>query len=120
MKELINIHNIQFYHSSIPELIQYGSTNKCALIIDEPNLEKLISEGLEKVSGQVNQMIIISENLNACLPSLKDIDAFIVAANDFDQAVRFSIFSAELNKDVICVIEEDNAKSKELIELVVV
>lgn len=120
MKELIHIHNIQFYHGNIQELIDYSSVNKCALIIDEKNIRELINVGVDKVPDHVNQIIIISETLNLFMPKLVSVNAFIIAADNFQQAVRFCILSEDLNQDVICVVEEDMTESKKMVEMIII
>lgn len=117
MKELINISGQQFYHSAIDQLIERCSQNeKCAIIIDEDHLDELLKKAIDIIGKNVNQIIIISDTINKALEPLIDKDVLLLATNSFEHGTRLAMLGSALSKTVICVLDEDTEKLKEIIK----
>ena len=114
MEELINIAGKQFYYSTMDQLIERCSQKeKCALIIDNDHIDELLNKAMDIIGTCVNQLIIVSGNVNTTLPHFIGKDVLIMAADNFEEAVRFAIYGDALSKEVICIPkEEDNIKGK--------
>lgn len=120
MKELINISGQQFYSSSVDQVIERCSDKEnCAIIIDESHLDEFLSKGENIIGKCVNQIIIISENVNAALSKLEGVVVLLIAVNSFEEAVRVTILGEKLSKEVICILKEDENKIGEIIDLIV-
>ena len=118
MEPIITIKDQEFYYADVAELVEFSVNNKCAVIIDEKKLKEFFDSTVQVGSNQVSQLIVISESLNSILPEVQQNDVFIMSADSFEQAVRFAVFSAELNDKVVCVTDVDSIKFKETIEQV--
>jgi hypothetical protein len=107
MKELINISGQQFYYSTIDQVIEGCSGNKkCALIIDEQHWEELMSKGQNTIGECINQIIIISDNVNNAVKDLEGVGVMVIAAGSLNEAVRIAIFGAALSQEVYCIPNE--------------
>ncbi len=106
MEMLINIKDQQFLEASVEELNGFCAENNCAIVIDEFNLEKLIDSGIKTALNKKNQLIIISENVNQALSVLVGVEVLLVAASNLNQAIKLAIDSAEMNKNVLCVVQD--------------
>ncbi len=116
MKELINISGQQFYYSTIDQLIErFSQKEKCALIIDNNHFEELIKNGVNIIGDNVNQIIIISGNMNAALIQLIGKDVLLMAADDFIQAAHFAIFGEALSANIICCVNQDENSVKTIL-----
>jgi hypothetical protein len=121
MEELINIDGQQFYYSTIDQVVERCSKKeKCAIIIDESHLDDLLSKGMDIIGECVDQIIIISENVNLALEQLKDKDVLLLSAKNLKQAIQYAILSTELNNEVICIPKEGKDETSEIIELILV
>lgn len=118
MEPVITIKDQHFYYVGISELITFSNDNKCAVIIDEDQVQHLLDANPVIDGKHINQIIVISENLQSALSKLSGFCVFSMLAVDLDEAVRFSIFSADINQHVCCVTNVDKPKLKELVELV--
>lgn len=118
MEALITINNQQFYYAEIPELVDFSSSNKCAVIIDENKLEELLKSAVKIGSNHVNQIIVITDNLNAAYSNIKNSNVFIISAHSLEQAVQFAVFSAELSQKICCISKIETSNLKEVIESV--
>lgn len=117
MKKLINISDQQFYSTKIYQIVESCSQKEnCAIIIDENYLEEFVKVGGEIIGNQVNQIIIISETLNAAFSLLEGVSVFIVAANNLEEAVCIAILGEALSKEIICVQIEDEQKVMEIMK----
>jgi hypothetical protein len=108
MKKLINIGGQQYYYATVSELLS-DCSEKCAVIINEDLLKELIDKGIENIESYVNQIIVISENVNTALTPLIGIDVFLMAASSTEQAIRFGTQSSALNNSVVCVLPDEAA-----------
>ena len=119
MKELINISGQQFYYSTIDQVIERCSDKEgCAIIIDESHLNDFLNKG-DKIIGEcVNQIIIISENVNTAITKLEGVAVLLIAANSFEEAVRVAILGEALSKEVICIPKEDESTVGQIIEVI--
>jgi hypothetical protein len=108
MHKLTNISVQQFYYSTIDQLIERCSQQeKCALIIDNNQFDDLVNKGMNIIGDSVNQIIIISGNMNTSLPQLIGKDVLLMAADNFEQAARFAIYGEALSTNVICCVNQD-------------
>jgi len=121
MKELINISGQQFYYSTIDQLIERSSLKKkCALIIDNSFFDEFVIKGIDTIGTCVNQIIIISGNTNTALIQLIGKDVLLMTADNFEEAVRFAIYGSTLSTEVICIPKEDETKTSQIIDVIVV
>jgi len=120
MNELINISGQQFYSATIDQVIERCShKERCAIIIDENYLGEFVANSKDIVGESVNQIVIISENLNAVLAQLKGLNVLLISVGSFEEAVKISILGSELSKNVICISEKSNSELKSVIEVIV-
>jgi len=120
MKELINISGQQFYFSTIDQVIERCSQKeKCAIIIDESHLDEFIKKGGDVVGDTVDQLIIISENVDTAFTQLEGVDILLIAAVSFEEAVRVAIYGTTLSKEVICIPKEDERTVGDIIDIIV-
>ena len=120
MNVLVKIKEQQFYCGSISELLEFSSTNKCAVIIDEKNLTELLSKEVNYSIDHINQIIIISETLNTVLPEFSGKSVFLIAAMGLEQAIGLAFHSEDLNTNIFCVLDIEKTEIKKMIESVVV
>ncbi|MCB0401602.1 MAG: hypothetical protein KDD41_05925 [Flavobacteriales bacterium] len=120
MEPVITIKDQHFYYAGIPDLVAFSADNKCAVIIDEDQVQHLLDANPIIDGKHINQIIVISEQLHSSLTRLSGFRVFSMVAADLDEAVRFAIFSAELNDHVFCITNVDKPKVKEIIELVMI
>ena len=121
MKELINIAEQKFYYTSIDHLIEQCSQyEECALIIDNNQFDDLLSKGEEIIGACVNQLIIISGNMNTSITQLIGKDVLLMAADNFEQAVKFTIFGEALSKNIMCVVDQDENSLKSILGVIIV
>jgi len=107
MEELINILDQQFYYSHVDGLMDgCARFDKCAIIIEEEELLSFLEVGMELIGRKINQVVVISENLNVIYKKLHACNVLLISALDFKEAVRFSIMNTEITKDVVCVSKE--------------
>lgn len=116
MKELINISGQQFYYSTVDQVIERCSLEgRCAIIIDESHLNDLLTKGGNIIGGCVDQIIIISENVNTVLSQLEGVSVLLIAVGSFEEAVRVAILGTSLSKEVICISKEDEKTVEKLL-----
>ncbi len=116
MKMIGDISGRHFYYSSIDKLIDRCSQiEKCAIIIDEAYLEEFLTNGISLIGGCVDQIIIIGGDVNTALFRFKDKNLFLLAADNFKDAIRYVISGVGLFHEVICVPKEDEATAIEII-----
>jgi hypothetical protein len=119
MKELNNISGQRFYYSTIEQLKERCSQKeKCTIIIDEEHLKELLIPGMDIIGKCVDQIIIISENVDTALAQLKDENLLLLSADNFESAVRFAILGSGFLHDVICILEEDEKSASEILKAV--
>jgi hypothetical protein len=120
MKELINISGQQFYYSTINQVIERCSLKeKCAIIIDESHLDEFLTKRENIIEECVDQLIIISENVDTALTQLEGVSVLLIAVGSFEEAVRVAILGTALSKEVICIPKEDENTVGEIIEVIV-
>lgn len=120
MKELINISGQQFYYSTIDQVIERCSQKeKCAIIIDESHLDEFLAKGENLIEEHVNQLIIISGNINTAFAQLQGVSVLLIAVGSFEEAVRVAILGTALSKEVICIPKENENTVGEIIEVIV-
>ena len=116
MEKLIKIAGQQFYYSSIKDIVDQGVQNqKCAIILNGADLDVLL-ESPPVFKNGVNQLIIIEKNLNSSITKLQGEDILLLAADNFDEAIRLAILSVELNNNIICSLEGSKDKVEEVME----
>ncbi len=116
---MINIGAQQFYYSTIDQVIERCSQeNNCAIIIDESHLGEFLTKGVNVVGKCVNQMIIISENLNTVLSQMGGVSVLLIAVGSFEEAVRIALLGEALIKEVICIPKEDENTVREIIDVI--
>ena len=91
---------------------------KCAIIIDESHLDEFLTKGVNIIGECVNQIIIISENVNTALIRLGEVSVLLVAAGSFEEAVRIAILGASLNKEIVCILKEDEKIASDIIDVI--
>jgi|GEM_PF-2070117 len=120
MEKLIKIAGQQFYYSSIKDVVgQSTQIQKCAIILDESDLDTLISN-LSITSDGINELIIIGDSLNIPIESLKDKDVLLLSATNFEEAIRLAILSTELNNNIVCSSKGSKNKVGEVMEKLLV
>ncbi len=120
MKELINISGQQFYYSTVDQVIERCSQlERCAIIIDESHLDEFLTKGGNIIGECVDQIIIISENVDTALSQLKGVSVLLIAAGSFEEAVRVAILGTALSKEVICIPKEDEKTVGDIIDVIV-
>lgn len=120
MKKLINISGQQFYYSSIDQVIeQCSQKEKCAVIIDKIHLDEFLDKGNKVIGKYVDQIIIISENVDTALAQLEGVSVLLIAVMDFEEAVRIAIFGTALTKEVICIPKEDEKTVGNIIDVII-
>jgi len=116
MEKLIKIAGQQFYYSTIKDIVnQKIKVGKCAIILDEEDLEVLINSS-SILGNEVSQLIIIGKSLSRSYHQLKGKNILLLSANDLDEAIRFAILSVELNKNIVCTSKGSKDKVKEIME----
>lgn len=119
MNELINILDQQFYTANIDQVIEHCSQKeKCALVIDENYLVEFLSRSEGIVGESVNQIIVISENLNAVFPLFEDEKVLLISAINVEEAMKIAVFGAELSNDAVCVSDQDASELKSALKLI--
>ncbi len=120
MKELINILDQKFYYSTVDQVIeQFTRLERCAIIIDESHLDEFLAKGGDSIGKCVDQVIIISKNVNAALSKLKNVSVLLIAAGSLEEGVRLAILGTALSKEVICIPKEDEKTVGGIIEVLV-
>jgi len=118
MDKLINISGQQFYSSTIDQTIEQCTPNKkCAIIVDENCLAEFIACGKEIVRNSVNQIIVVSENLNAVYPLFEGENVLLISAVSIEEAIKVAVFSTELSNDVVYVSNKEAAELQYVVEL---
>lgn len=118
MNEVINILDQQFYSAEINQAIEQCYQNeKCAIIIDEEQLNDFLSLGKEIVGKQVNQIIIISENLNMSYPLFEGCYVLLVSVVSFENAIKIARSGAELINVVVSISDSAEIAHKRLVEI---
>ena len=121
MKKLIKISDQQFYYSTVEEVIERCSQmEKCAIIIDEGHLNEFLSKGKNIIGEWVDQIIIISENVNATLSQLEGVNVLLIAAGCFEEASRIAILGTALNKDIVCILKEDEKTLGDIVDVLII
>lgn len=120
MELILNINDQQFYRAEVPDLVDYSSVNKCAVIIDEDNLQELLSTDIKFTVNNISQVIIISDSLNTFLPDFIGKEVFLISAIETKQAIEIAFLSKDLNKNVVCVLNLEMDELKKIIASVVV
>lgn len=67
----------------------------------------------------VDQIIIISEDVNTALSRLEGVSVLLIAVGSFEEAVRIAIFGAALSKEVVCIPKEDEKTVGDIIDVIV-
>ena len=110
MKELVKISGQQFYYSTIDKVIESCSQKEsCAIILDENYLDEFLENGGDIIGSSINQIIIISESVNAVLSHLEGVSVFLLAAVSLEDAVKLAVLGEALSNEVVCVSKEDAA-----------
>lgn len=110
----------QFYYSTIDQVIERCSQKeRCAIIIDESHLDEFLTKGENIIGECVDQLIIISENVNTALAQLEGVSVLLIAVGSFEEAVRVAILGTALNKEVVCIPKEDENTIGEIIDVIV-
>jgi len=118
MEELINIGNQHFYYSTVDQIEDDCALKEsCAIIIDDFLLEELLGKGFTMIGKNVNQIIIISENVNKALSQLIGKDVLLLSAGSLKEAVGIAVLGEDLNKYIICIPKEDKDGAKSIVEL---
>lgn len=120
MESLITIKEQQFYSADVTEILEFSSSNKCAIIIDENHLTELLATNANYSKSQISQIIIISDTLNTVLPNFIGKNVFIIAAIGVEQAIGMAFQSEDLNDKVVCILDQNDNELKQIIESVVV
>ena len=119
MKEWVNISGQKFYYSTIEQLKdRCAQKEKCAIIIDDNHLEEFLTSGDSIIGRCVDQIIIISENVDTALIQLKDENLLLLSASSFEEAVRFAILGEKFFHDVICIPKEDENSAIKIIKAI--
>ena len=117
MDMLIDISEQQFYSAKIDHLVEKCSQKeRCAIIIDEKELEEFISKSKAIVGKSVNQIIVISENLNTVHPLFEGEKVLLISALNYEEAVKIAISGVELSQQVICIADKEDSVLKRVIE----
>ena len=117
MDMLIDISEQQFYSAKIDQLVEECSQKeRCALIIDEKELEEFISKSKAVVGESVNQIIVISENLNAVHPLFEGEKVLLISALNYEEAMKIAISGTELSQQVICIADKEDSELKRVFE----
>lgn len=116
MQELINISGQQFYYSTIDQVIESCSQKEnCAIVIDENYLDEFVQNKNDIVGDCVNQIIVISENVNTVLSLLEGVSVLLLAAVSLEEAARLAVLGEALSKEVVCVSKEDKTTVNEVL-----
>ena len=108
MQELINISGQQFYYSTIDQVIDSCSQKEnCAIVIDENYLDEFVQNKNDIVGDSINQIIVISDNVNTVLSRLEGVSVLLLAAVSLEEAARLAVLGEALSKDVVCISKED-------------
>lgn len=120
MKKLINISGQQFYYSTISQVVERCSQKeKYAIIIDEIHLNELLDKGSKIIGQCVDQIIIISKDVNAALAQLEGVSVLLIAVISFEEAVRIAILGTALTKEVVCIPKEDEHTVGSIIDVII-
>ncbi len=119
MNDPINILDQQFYSFNIDEIVKECSSEKrCTLIIDENNLAEFLAQCKEFVGKSVNQIIVISENLNTVSNHFEGINVLLISAKSIEEAVKFSIYGASLSSNVVYVSDKGENELQRVLKLI--
>lgn len=119
MNELINIEGQQFYYSTIEQVIdRCAKKEACTIIIDKIHLNELLTKGVSIIGECVNQIIIISENVNDAFSKLEGVKVLLIAAENFEEAARLAILLAALSNSVVCIPKEDEKTVGNIIDII--
>jgi hypothetical protein len=120
VKELINIGGQQFYYSTVEQVIdRCAKKEACAIIIDKIHLNELLTKGESIIGECVNQIIIISDDVNDAFTKLEGIGVLLIAAENFEEATRLAILGSAMSNAVICIPKEDEKTVGNIIEVIV-
>lgn len=115
MIELINISGCKFYYSTIDQVIERCSQmKKRSVIIDENYLEEFLKSN-NVVGLCINQIIIISKNVDKALSQLEGRNVLMISAGSFEEAIKISLFGVELSDGVICIVDREESDVQEVI-----
>jgi len=115
MELLNNISGQQFYFSTVSEIEKLKTLNSnCAIVIDEDNLNKLLSE--DWVDKKVNQIIIITENVYPAMEQIKAENILLIAVSGVEQAIGFTMYKPVISKNVV-FITGDKSEVERIVKL---
>ena len=121
MEGLINIGGQQFYYSTIDQVVDKCSRlESCAIIVDEIHLDELLAKGEPIIGKCVNQIIIISQNVNKALKKLENKNLLLLAACNLKEAIRIGVLGEGMFKDIICIPKQEESELKSIVELIIV
>lgn len=121
MEELINISDQKLYYSNVESIIKEGlHFDKCAIVVDEPDLCLLLDDNADLIGEKIDQIIVVGEKLSVVFTHLYRKDVFLLSALDLKEAIRFVIISRELTKEIVFVSNQDKESIKQLIDSVVI
>jgi len=119
MKGLINILGQHYYYSTINELIKQDSLKEVsAIIIEELYLEEFLLKGKKILQKDVDQIIIISENVDTAISNIEAIGILLISAESFENALKIASLSSDSCKEIICIVKEDENKISEILNTI--
>ncbi|MDG1476684.1 MAG: hypothetical protein P8Q14_06035 [Vicingaceae bacterium] len=114
---LIDISGQQFYSTTIDQLAEECSQKeRCALIIDEKELTEFTSKSKTVVGKSVNQIIVISESLNAIHTLFEGEKVLLISVLNYEEAVKIAVSGVELSQQVICIADKEGSELKRVFE----
>ena len=108
----------QTYVSSIEQAVKLCSVKeKCALVVDEKFFDEFLIQSKSLTEKSVNQIIVVSENLNMVYPLFKDKNMLLISVSDIEEALKFYVFGAELSNEVVFVSDKNETELQREVEL---
>ncbi|MGB0882146.1 MAG: hypothetical protein ACPGSO_04275 [Vicingaceae bacterium] len=107
MQKLVKILDQQFYYSVIENIHTLCSQKEIStIIIDDIYFDELLEKSKNSIGSNINQIIIISENINQIISKLVGLDVLLLAAQDLEEAINLAVLGEPLSNSVACFVKE--------------
>jgi len=120
MDPLVKIKGQEFHTVALNEVsVSCSHTNRCVVVIDESDLVAFVENGMENILTSVNQIIIISKNLNSARTLFEGINVLLISVQNLEEAMKVSVMGEGYSKEVAYVTNEDSSEWQRLVEMLV-
>ncbi len=117
MNELLEISGQKFYYYNIDNVINiFSKVSKCAIVIDEENIDLFIEKYIDFIGLPVHQIIFISETLNEVFDKIKHKNIYLIAAHSLHHSLQLAVINSAITGNVICLVKKSQKEVKEILK----